>query len=123
MLIIRRPTDNGLEKVGRDSAIDLSRRRDSNLWFHCDTPNDDELRFLQEHLKIHDLTVEDIVNQNQRPKLESFDVMSTWRFICCCAKTPGKSNLRAGSVGGRQPMGRDRSLWSCNRYSRQLSAA
>jgi magnesium transporter len=73
MLIIRRPTDNGLEEVGRDSVIDLLRRRDSNVWFHCDAPNDDELRFLQEHLKIHDLTVEDIVNQNQRPKLESFD--------------------------------------------------
>ena len=73
MLIIRRRIGNGLEEVRRDSAIDLLRRGDSNVWFHCDAPNDDELRFLQDHLKIHDLTVEDIVNQNQRPKLESFD--------------------------------------------------
>jgi Mg2+ and Co2+ transporter CorA len=28
---------------------------------------------LQHHLKIHDLTMEDIVHQNQRPKLDSFD--------------------------------------------------
>jgi magnesium transporter len=49
------------------------KREDSNLWLHFDSPTDDELRFLQNHLKIHDLTVEDIVHQNQRPKLESFD--------------------------------------------------
>jgi magnesium transporter len=73
MLVIRRATATGLEEVNRDSAIDLCRRGDSNLWLHLDAPTDEELRFLQEHLKIHDLTLEDIIHQNQRPKLESFD--------------------------------------------------
>ncbi|HEY7557180.1 MAG TPA: magnesium/cobalt transporter CorA [Candidatus Binatia bacterium] len=49
------------------------KRADSNLWLHFDSPSEDELRFLQNRLKIHDLTLEDIVHQNQRPKLESFD--------------------------------------------------
>jgi magnesium transporter len=73
MLVIRHSTGNGLQEVSRDAAIDLLRRGDSNLWLHLDAPSDEELRFLQEHLKIHDLTLEDIVHQNQRPKLESFD--------------------------------------------------
>src|SRR5262249_51226878 len=42
-------------------------------WLHFDKPKEEEIRFLQETLKIHDLTVEDIVHQNQRPKLDSFD--------------------------------------------------
>jgi magnesium transporter len=73
MLIIRRSTTNGLEEVSRDAAIDLLARGDSNLWFHFDTPTEDELRLLQEELKIHHLTLEDIVNQNQRPKIEPFE--------------------------------------------------
>jgi magnesium transporter len=73
MLTIRRSTTNGLEEVSRDAAPDLLRRADSNLWFHLDTPTEDELGFLKENLKIHHLTLEDIVNQNQRPKIEPFE--------------------------------------------------
>jgi magnesium transporter len=73
MLIIRRSTTNGLEEVSRDAAADVLTRGDSSLWFHFDTPNEDELRFLAENLKIHHLTLEDIVNQNQRPKIEPFE--------------------------------------------------
>jgi magnesium transporter len=73
MLIIRRSTTNGLEEVSRDAAADLLTRSDSNLWFHFDAPTEDELRFLEENLKIHHLTLEDIVNQNQRPKIEPFE--------------------------------------------------
>jgi len=64
---------NGAEEISSDSVPDVLKRADSNLWLHFDAPSDDELRFLQNHLKIHDLTLEDIVHQNQRPKLESFD--------------------------------------------------
>jgi Mg2+ and Co2+ transporter CorA len=92
MLIIRRPTGNGLEEVRRDSAIDLLPRGDSNVWFHCDAPNDDELRFLQEHLKIDDLTVEDIVNQNQRPT-------GIIRRLCL----PGDSSAAAQRNSGIEP--------------------
>ena len=73
MLTIRRSTTNGIEEISRDAASDLLPRGDANLWFHFDTPNEDELRFLEENLKIHHLTLEDIVNQNQRPKIEPFE--------------------------------------------------
>ena len=73
MLTIRRAKADGLEEISRDVAADLLRRADSNLWLHFDSPDQEELRFLQKNLKIHDLIMEDIVHQNQRPKLDSFD--------------------------------------------------
>jgi magnesium transporter len=73
MLTIRHAKGDDLEEIERDLAVDLLGRGDSNLWFHFDTPKEDELQFLQQNLKIHDLTMEDIVHQNQRPKLDSFD--------------------------------------------------
>ena len=73
MLIIRRSTANGLEEISRDAATDLLPRGECNLWLHLDAPTDEDLRFLQEKLKIHPLTLEDIVQQNQRPKIEPFE--------------------------------------------------
>lgn len=73
MLTVWRSTGNGIEEISSDSVPDLLKRGDSDLWLHFDAPSDDELRFLQNHLKIHDLTLEDIVHQNQRPKLEPFE--------------------------------------------------
>jgi magnesium transporter len=73
MLTIRRSTGKGLIEVSLNSASDLVKRGGSNLWYHLDTPTEEELRLLQEELKIHHLTLEDIVNQNQRPKIESFE--------------------------------------------------
>ena len=73
MLIIRRSKADGFEEIGRDVAADLLRRGDSYLWLHFDKPKEEEIRFLQETFKIHDLTVDDIVHQNQRPKLDSFN--------------------------------------------------
>jgi magnesium transporter len=73
MLTIRRSTSNGLENVSRDAVAELLPRADADLWFHFDAPTEEELRFLQETLKIHHLTLEDVVNQKQRPKIESFE--------------------------------------------------
>jgi magnesium transporter len=73
MLIVRRSTGNGLEEVSRNSIPELLRGADTPLWFHFDQPTEEELRLLQEALKIHPLTLEDVVNQNQRPKIESFE--------------------------------------------------
>ena len=73
MMTIRRSTGNGLEIVTRDAVADLLPREDAELWFHLDAPTEEDLRFLQEDLKIHHLTLEDVVNQNQRPKIESFE--------------------------------------------------
>lgn len=73
MLTIRHAKGDDVEEIERDLAVDLLERGDANLWLHFDTPKEDELQFLQQNLKIHDLTMEDIVHQNQRPKLDSFD--------------------------------------------------
>src|SRR5215470_8055780 len=73
MLTIRRSTKNGMEKINPEAVVDYLQDDHSKLWFHLDTPTDAELQFLQKELKIHPLTVEDIVNQNQRPKTETFE--------------------------------------------------
>ena len=73
MLTIHRSTANGLENVSREAVAELLPRGDANLWFHFDTPTEEELRFLQDNLKIHHLTIEDVVTQNQRPKIEAFE--------------------------------------------------
>ena len=73
MLNIRRATPNGLENVGREAVTELLQRGDANLWIHFEKPSEEEVRFLQETFKIHHLTIEDVVNQNQRPKIESFE--------------------------------------------------
>jgi magnesium transporter len=73
MLIIRRSTGDGLKEISRNDARDLLSRGDAALWLHFDSPNEEELRFLQENLKIHHLTLEDVIHQNQRPKIDCFE--------------------------------------------------
>jgi magnesium transporter len=73
MLIIRCSRGDRLEEISREAAADLLSRRDANLWLHFDTPTEEELDFLKENFAIHHLTIEDIVNQNQRPKIEPFE--------------------------------------------------
>ena len=72
MLTIRRATGNGIEEISKEAAAELLRQDQSNLWFHLDDPSDEELGFLKRELRIHTLTLEDIVQQNQRPKIEPF---------------------------------------------------
>jgi len=64
---------NRVEQVPLDAVPDLLAKSDRALWFDLDTPNETELGFLEKHLKIHHLTLEDVVKQNQRPKIESFE--------------------------------------------------
>jgi magnesium transporter len=42
------------------------------LWIDCDDPSEEEIDLLAEQLGIHHLTAEDLVNANQRTKLERF---------------------------------------------------
>jgi len=42
------------------------------LWIDCDDPSEEEINGLAEQLGIHHLTAEDLVNANQRTKLERF---------------------------------------------------
>jgi Mg2+ and Co2+ transporter CorA len=91
MLTVRRSIGNGIEEISSDTIPELLKGGDSDLWLHFDTPTNDELQFLQNHLKIHDVTLEDIVHQNQRPKLESFDDYIYLPFTRYCAKKAGRS--------------------------------
>jgi magnesium transporter len=46
---------------------------DCSLYIDLDTPGEEDLEFLRTHLHLHHLTLEDIVHQNQRPKLEAYE--------------------------------------------------
>jgi len=73
MLTIRRAGAKGSEEISREAALKILPLGDASLWFHFDSPSEEELRFLQQNFNIHHLTIEDIVNQNQRPKIEPFE--------------------------------------------------
>jgi magnesium transporter len=74
MLLVR-----GAGHRQQSAAVDLSavsellRRGSQSLWFEIDTPEPGELAFLEKELEIHHLTLEDVVKQGQRPKIESFE--------------------------------------------------
>ncbi len=74
MLTIRRAREpNQLEECAADLAPDLLTAKELHLWFDLDSPTQAELDFLEKQLRIHHLTLEDMVKQNQRPKIESFE--------------------------------------------------
>jgi len=62
-----------VEEIPLEAVPDLLGRADVAFWFDLDTPTQQDLDFLEKQLKIHHLTLEDVVNQNQRPKIESFE--------------------------------------------------
>lgn len=62
-----------VEEISLEAVPDLLGSADIAFWFDLNSPTQAELDFLEKHLKIHHLTVEDIVNQNQRAKVESFE--------------------------------------------------
>jgi magnesium transporter len=74
MLAIRRAHETKrCEELSLEGALDLLRSGDVPLWLELDSPSQTELDFLETNLKIHHLTLEDIVKQNQRPKIEAFE--------------------------------------------------
>ena len=74
MLTIRcAPTASRVEELPLDAVPDLLLSGETPLWFDFDSPTQSELEFLEKQLRIHHLTLEDIVKQNQRPKIESFE--------------------------------------------------
>jgi len=66
-------SESRIEELSLETIPDLLRSGERPLWFDCDSPSQSELEFLEKHLRIHHLTLEDIVKQNQRPKIESFE--------------------------------------------------
>lgn len=74
MLTIRRAREaTRIEELSPETAADLLRAGKTPLWFDLDSPTQAELDFLEKLLRIHHLTLEDIVKQNQRAKIESFE--------------------------------------------------
>jgi magnesium transporter len=74
MLTIRRAgKSDRIEEVPPEAVSDLLKSGDSSLWFHLDSPTQEELSLLERELQIHPLTLEDILKQNQRPKIEPFE--------------------------------------------------
>jgi magnesium transporter len=61
------------EDISLDAVPGLLGGGDATLWLDADSPTDAELKFLEKELKLHHLTLEDIVKQNQRPKIEAFE--------------------------------------------------
>ncbi|HEY6470796.1 MAG TPA: magnesium/cobalt transporter CorA [Candidatus Dormibacteraeota bacterium] len=43
------------------------------FWLDIEAPDDDDYRLLTETFKFHQLTIEDVKHQNQRPKLDGYD--------------------------------------------------
>jgi magnesium transporter len=62
-----------VEDISLDEVPKLLGSPDVGLWFDLNSPTPAELDFLEKQLRIHQLTLEDIVKQNQRPKIESFE--------------------------------------------------
>ncbi|HWP57412.1 MAG TPA: magnesium/cobalt transporter CorA [Candidatus Acidoferrales bacterium] len=73
MLTIKRAQGDAVTQLDRASAPELLRDPSAPVWLDIDAPTAEELKFLETELRIHHLTIEDIVKQNQRPKLESFE--------------------------------------------------
>ena len=43
------------------------------FWLDIEAPDDDDYRLLTDTFKFHQLTIEDVKHQNQRPKLDGYD--------------------------------------------------
>lgn len=74
MLKIKQASGPGqTQDVSPDLLRELLQKVDVSLWLDVDSPTSEEQNLLETQLKIHHLTMEDIVKQNQRPKIESFE--------------------------------------------------
>jgi magnesium transporter len=61
-----------IEAVEPDALGKHIHERNCLLWVDTNNPNEDDIEYLARELKIHHLTAEDLVNANQRTKLERF---------------------------------------------------
>ena len=62
-----------VEYLSLEAVPNLLGSADTSLWFDLNSPTQAELDSLEKLLRIHHLTLEDIVTQNQRAKIESFE--------------------------------------------------
>src|SRR5574341_486088 len=74
MLTIRQASKTtALEEIHQSDIPALLAAGETPIWFELDSPTQSELEFLETNLGLHHLTLEDIVKQNQRPKMEAFE--------------------------------------------------
>ncbi|MBI4524017.1 MAG: magnesium/cobalt transporter CorA [Deltaproteobacteria bacterium] len=74
MLTVRRAINStAVEEISRAEIPAILASGKTPIWFDLDAPTQSELEFVEKNLGLHHLTVEDIVKQNQRPKIESFE--------------------------------------------------
>ena len=62
-----------VEELSLEAVPNLLGSSDIAFWFDLNSPTQAELDFLEKELRVHHLTMEDIVKQNQRAKIESFE--------------------------------------------------
>lgn len=74
MLTVRSARRGGAPEIlPLDAVPALIGRDDVTLWLDFESPSQQELDFFEKEFHIHHLTMEDVVQQNQRPKVEAFE--------------------------------------------------
>ena len=64
----------GHHETAAPDAIDhLINVSHETFWLDIEAPDDDDYRLLTDTFKFHQLTIEDVKHQNQRPKLDGYD--------------------------------------------------
>ena len=57
------------------------RQRDKFVWVGLNEPETDLLKKIQTEFDLHDLAIEDAHNAHQRPKLETYAILSFWYYV------------------------------------------
>jgi magnesium transporter len=74
MIHVRRYRGGRLEDDDLDvtRALELLGSDDARLWVDVEAPTEDELRLVADRFGVHALTLEDMQNRDQRPKVEGY---------------------------------------------------
>src|ERR1700733_16254976 len=64
--------DGHNREVEPSTVADLLTKREV-FWLDIQSPDDDDYKLLTDTFKFHQLTIEDVKHQNQRPKLDGYD--------------------------------------------------
>jgi magnesium transporter len=66
-------TDGHNREVAASDVQQLLAAPHQVFWLDIQAPDDDDYRLLSDTFKFHQLTIEDVKHQNQRPKLDGYD--------------------------------------------------
>ncbi len=66
-------TQGRIADAGPDQiTASLAAARESGFWLDIAAPGEDDYRLLEDLFKFHPLTIEDVRQQNQRPKVDEY---------------------------------------------------